>query len=117
MKAAINALPTSRTGKAQNLVKTQTDFRVGPFGAVVLAAQGRKMSLSSYMRRAIYAMAAHDLGLPVSDLISRDPRVARETGFAIDDPDGVKFGPWGISALIETGGDREPGPNPSVRPN
>lgn len=98
--AAINALPERRTSKRPDSVKAQTDFLLAPYGAVVLASQARKMSLAAYVRRATYAMAAHDLGLPLSDLLERDPRVTRETGFAIDDPDGVKFGHWEIERLI-----------------
>lgn len=103
--AAIAALPEARTSDRPEVIKAHTDFLPGAFGIVVEAAKDRKMSLAAYIRRAAYAMACHDLELPLSDAITRDPRVTRETGYPIDDPDGVKFGPWEIDSLKEV--DRE----------
>jgi hypothetical protein len=97
--AAIAALPERRTTDRPGTVKASTDFLPGAYGIVVEAAKGRRMSLAAYLRRAAYAMACHDLDLPLSDALSRDPRVTRESGFAVDDEEGVKFGPWERGSL------------------
>lgn len=103
--AAIAALPARRTSDRPDSVKATTDFLAGAYGIVVEASRIRRMSIAAYIRRAAYAMACFDLGIPLEDALSRDPRVTRETGFAVDDPDGVKFGPWEIDALKGTDDD------------
>lgn len=100
LKAAIDALPARRVSQATDAIKSQTDFIFGAYGIVVEAARGRRLSVAAYIRRAAYAMACHDLGIPLSEALERDPRMARETGFAVADPDGTKFGRWEIAALV-----------------
>jgi hypothetical protein len=98
--AAIAALPASRQDKPQDSVKIWSDFKNGAFGIVVQAAKVRRISLASYMRRATLAMACRDLEIPLSEALIRDPRIARDTGTPIPDPEGVKFGPWEIEKLV-----------------
>ena len=45
-------------------------------------------------------MAAHDLQIPLTHLLERDPRMARDTGFSVPDPDGTRFGFWEIERLV-----------------
>ena len=100
LKAAIAALPKTRGGENTETVGATTDFRVGTFSIVIEAAKARKMSVGGYLRRAAFAMACHDLGLPLSEALSRDPRITRDTGYAALDPEGTKFGPWEIERLV-----------------
>lgn len=65
------------------------------------AAQARRMSTASYFRRAVMAFAAHDAGIPFSEILEIDPRVTRETGFGVTDIDGTGFGPWEILELAQ----------------
>lgn len=99
--ADIEALPRMATygAKAHGGDAYSVDFLPGALGAVQEAARGRRLTTSSYIRRAALAMAARDLDIPLSDLIERDPRMTRETGFAVSDPEGRKFGAWEIVAL------------------
>lgn len=98
--AAINALPARRgTDRPDSIVAT-TDLLPGAYGIVLQAAKERRMSTTAYLRRAALAMACHDLGIPFSDAMDRDPRVTRETGFAVNDPQGTKFGLWEIETLV-----------------
>lgn len=99
--ADIEALPARRSGKREDLIQVQGDFLDSTYGIVAEAARERRMAVASYMRRAAYAMACHDLDLPLSDAFKRDPRVTRETGFGVLDPEGVKFGDWEIESLKE----------------
>lgn len=103
--AAIAALPERRVSERTDAIKSTVDFLSGAYGAVRLAAKIRRLSPAAYMRRAVLAMVAHDLELPLSDLIERDPRMSRESGFAVEDPQGTKFGQWEIERLVgETNG-------------
>ena len=92
--ADVDALPVRRRDRRGVTTDHEVDFLQGPYSAIVRAARARRMSVPAFLRRAAYAVAAADLGIPVHDLIARDPRCARDTGLRIDDPDGVKFGPW-----------------------
>lgn len=56
--------------------------------------------MASYTRRAVMAFAAHDLGVPLSDLVGHDPRMARDTGAPMSDPEGKRFGAWEIESLF-----------------
>jgi hypothetical protein len=94
--ADIDALPTSRRGDRPGVVRQEVDFVLAAYSAVRAAAALRRLSVSAFVRRAAYALAAADLGLPVTDLTKRDPRVARENGFAVDDPDASTFGSWDV---------------------
>ena len=103
LRAAINALPASRrNGRAEAILAT-TDFLPGTMGIVIEAAKGRRLSVAAYLRRAALAMACHDLQIPLSEALTRDPRVTRETGYAVEDPDGVRFGAWEIERLVGEG--------------
>ena len=99
--AAIDGLPTAQQRRRPNVTPVSTDFLPGGLGVIVKAAKARRLSLSAYVRRAAYAMAARDLGLPLVDVLARDPRMSRDTGFSVDDPDGTKFGPWEIEGLVD----------------
>lgn len=74
--------------------------------AVGEAAEKRGMSRTSYMRRAIAAFVAHDLGTTPAKLLEDGPRAA-PSGTTLppkDAPpeDGVTgFGPWKIGSLSE----------------
>lgn len=96
LRAEIAALPAKRGSRGTVVT---TDFLSGAYGRVIAAAKARRMSVPAYIRRATYAMAAHDLGIDVLDLLRDDPRCSRENGVAIPDPEGVKYGPWSISSL------------------
>lgn len=99
LMADIDALPRARRSDRPDSVRIETDFLIDPYSAVREAAAERRLSVPAFVRRAAYAMAAHDLGIPVAHLIARDPRVARENGFGVDDPAGMIFGSWEIAAL------------------
>lgn len=101
--AAVDDLPEVRVNRRPNATAVSTDFLPGAYGAIVKAAGARRLSVASYVRRAALALAAHDLGIPLSDLLERDPRMSRQGGFPVDDPDGSRFGPWVITEL--TGGE------------
>lgn len=93
--AELDAVPTSSDGT----FLTQVDCLSSAHAMVVKAARARRMSTAAYMRRAAYAMAANDLGVPVTAVLERDPRVSRETGVVFQDPKGVRFGSWQILGL------------------
>lgn len=105
--AAIAALPASQGGTRRNAVPVTADFLPGAAGLVQQAAKERRMSTVAYLRRAALAMACHDLEMPLSEALQRDPRVTRDTGYAVLDPEGVKFGRWEIERLV---GDDVDGP-------
>jgi hypothetical protein len=94
--ADIDALPRSRAGMN---VDIRLEIPEGPHSILLAAARARRLSTAAFIKRAAYAMACFDLGFPLSDALTRDPRVSRENGFAVTDPDGVKFGQWEIEAL------------------
>lgn len=100
LRAAIAALPRTRGGENAETISAATDFRVGSFNLVIEAAHLRKLSVGGYLRRAAFAFACHDLGLPLSEALARDPRMTRQTGYAAVDPEGTIFGPWEIERLI-----------------
>lgn len=56
--------------------------------------------MAAYTRRAVMAFAAHDLGVPLSELVGHDPRMSRDTGLSMPDPDGKRFGAWEIESLF-----------------
>lgn len=97
--ADIEALPARRTGKRADIVKVQTDFVDSGHEIIVQAALDRRISIPAYVRRAAYAMACHDLDIPLSTALERDPRMARNTGLSVPDPAGNRFGPWEIESL------------------
>lgn len=100
LRAEIDALPSARRSRRPSATSITTDFLPGAYGAVLEASRVRRMSLQAYLRRAALAFAAHDLGIPVTDLLERDPRVARETGFSVEDEAGTRFGSWEIGSLV-----------------
>lgn len=106
LQADIDALPTVED-KRRRGIPMNTDALPAAHSVVVEAARSRKMSLSAYVRRAAYAMACRDLGLPLAEVLERDPRVSRDTGLALSDPTGTRFGRWEIERLV---GDVEPDP-------
>lgn len=99
LRANVADLPEQRARPRPEAVAMSPDFLPGAYGAIVKAANARKLSPTSYVRRAALALAAFDLDIPLTDLLARDPRMSRQTGFGVDDPDGVKFGPWEIDGL------------------
>lgn len=96
LEADIDALPRARRNARRGAVRADFDIPIAPFSAIRAAANGRRLSTMAYIKRAAYAMAAADLGLSVTDLLALDPRVARENGFAVEDPAGTKFGSWDV---------------------
>lgn len=98
-RADIDALPQSRRPREADLVKASTDFRLGAVSAVQQAAAARGVTLSAFIRRAAYAMAAHDLGIGITELTSRDDRMANASGVSMPDPRGDRFGEWEIERL------------------
>lgn len=98
--AEVNDLPDADNGPGDPVSAGQVDFIPGAYGAVMQAAAARRISVASFTRRAAYAMAAHDLGIPLQDLITRDPRMARNTGFPVPDPHMKRFGLWEIERLV-----------------
>lgn len=111
--AAINGLPASRRGGPSDTVRTVANFTLGAWGMVLEASKARRLSTVAYIRRATLAMAAHDLEVPFAEALALDPRVARESGLSILDPDGVKFGLWEIERLVGEVDDAEAA-DPSV---
>jgi len=107
IKARIAALPTKSGGDPPNTIVATVDMRRSAAGIVIEAAKARRLSLPAYIRRAAYAFACFDLGLPLSDALTRDPRVTRDTGFPVEDVDGALFGPWEIAALVKEAPQRE----------
>lgn len=99
--ADIDALPPRRTGKRPDIVKVQTDFLEEGHQIVLEAAKDRRVSLPAYIRRAAYAMACQDLGIPLQAALDRDPRMARDTGLSVPDPTGERFGQWEIEGLVD----------------
>lgn len=99
LRAAIAALPATPERPERLGSSVQLSRRV--YKTIARAATARRMHLSSYIRRAAYAMAAKDLGIPLSDILALDPYVSRETGHRVSDPKGTKFGPWEIDRLVE----------------
>lgn len=97
--ADVDGLPTRRERKPGEFARASVELRTPAYDYVARAAQARSMSTAAYMRRAALAMAAHDAGIPVTDLFALEPRVTRETGFLVEDPEGTGFGSWQIEAL------------------
>lgn len=99
LRANIADLPVQRSTPRPEAIAIGADFLPGVYGAIVKAANARRLSPTSYVRRAALALAAHDLNIPLTDLLERDPRMSRQSGFGVDDPEGTKFGPWVIDGL------------------
>lgn len=109
MRADIAALPARDIGYDHpDAIAVPVDFLMGPHGMLLGAARRRRVSVVAYVRRATYAMVAKDLGIPLAELTRRDPRMSRETGFGIRDPEATKFPGWEIEALAGDDND-EPG--------
>lgn len=106
MLADVAALP-ARTASYDHpdAIAVPVDFLMGPHGMLLGAARRRRVSVVAYVRRAAYAMVAHDLGIPLTELTLRDPRMSRETGFGVRDPEATKFGEWEIASLVGEGDD------------
>lgn len=64
------------------------------------AANRRRVSAVTYIRRSTYAMVAKDLGIPMRELTILDPRIGRDTGYSTRDPEMLKFPGWEIEALV-----------------
>lgn len=62
------------------------------------AAAQRGVATASYIRRAVLAMVAHDLQMPLEEVLEHDPRVAAmdSIGSGVSEPEGQLFGPWRI---------------------
>lgn len=71
------------------------------------AAQRRGMSLAGYARRALAAMIAHDLGVPLEEVAKHMPRPTEYraeggTGRHVrTEDDGKGFGEWQITGVTE----------------
>jgi hypothetical protein len=100
VKAGIAALPAKSVGDARDVIAVDVDFRRPTYGMVIEAAKARRLSVPAYIRRAVYAFAAHDLEIPLQDALDRDPRVTRDTGYSLQDPTGTLFGHWEIARLV-----------------
>lgn len=99
MKAQINSLPTAASASRPEAVDIRLDVLPGAYGAILQAASARRVTVASFMRRAALAMAAHDLEIPLRELVERDPRMARDINMGVDDPTGRRFGAWEIAEL------------------
>lgn len=99
VRADVAALPERRSTIPRDSAKYDVDVKSGARGLLNRAAAARRLSVSAYLRRAGFAMAAYDLGVPLSDFLTFDPRMARETGLAVADPEGHLFGRWEIESL------------------
>lgn len=110
LRAEIAALPTRRASDPPNAAAVSVDMLLPAYSVVIEAAKARRMSIPAFVRRAAYAMAAHDLDIDLVAVLARDPRLTRDTGFAIVDPDGTKLGVWEIARLFGEEVDREHGP-------
>ena len=95
--ANVEALPESQ---AEGPKTVRANIPFGPLGMVQRAARKRGVAISSYLKRSVYAMAAHDLGLPLSDFLARDSRISKHTNLGFDDPSGTRFGQWEIDRLV-----------------
>lgn len=99
--AEIDALPAARGNRRRDVVVIQTDARGAAHSVVLEAAKRRRLSIAAYVRRAAYAMAAYDLKIPLTEVLEIDSRMTRENGYAVDDPDGDKFGLWEIESIAD----------------
>lgn len=97
--AAIDALPRTSAGPNESIPVTVV-LKKHARSVVLKAASARRLSISAYMRRAAYAMACHDLGLPFAAILEIDPFVSRENGRRMRDAGGTKFGQWEIDRLV-----------------
>lgn len=98
LKAAIDALPKSSSKDSRRLVVDIPEKLYVKLRKVALA---REITPTTYIRRAVYAMMAHDLHIPVARLFRDDPSVKRHTGSVIMDPRGTKYGLWEIDRLVD----------------
>lgn len=98
--AAIGALPATRDNRGRDTVPVSAGMPLPTLSIVRQAARERRLTLSSYVKRAAYAFAAYDLGIPVTEVLGMDPRVTRETGHSLDDADGSRFGAWQVENLL-----------------
>ena len=87
---------------------TRLAFRASARHALLIAraARSREMPVTHYMRRAVAAMVAHDLGMDVADVVREDGAVIsvaehhpRPKGWRIGRDDGTGYGPWTIEGL------------------
>lgn len=101
VKADVESLPTAKARSAGGALQITSDMMPGVHRLLVKAAMDRRLSLSAYVRRATMAMIAQDLGRPLAELVTMDPRMSRETGYPIRDDDGTAFGVWEIAALVQ----------------
>lgn len=99
LMAEVAAIPESGGSKADVVGAVEIDFLMGAYGAVLQAAAARRISVPAFTRRSAYAMAAHDLNIPLADLIAIDARMTRDSGIPFPDPEMRRFGAWEIEAL------------------
>lgn len=99
--ADVDALPERRSTTPKDSTKVTVDFRGGVYGFLLEAARSRRLSVAAYVRRATMAMVAHDIGAGVRALTRLDPRMSRENGFGVSDPEAEIFGPWEIKELSD----------------
>lgn len=107
LRAEIAALPARKTSDPAMSTAISVDMLRPAYAIVIEAAKARRMSVPAYIRRAAYAFAAHDLEIDLLDVLARDPRLTRDSGFPIVDPEGTKLGVWKIAGLTGEGVDGE----------
>lgn len=100
LQAEVEDLPDIGPQRRSDTLGVEVDFIPGAYGTVREAAKIRRVSLAAFVRRSAYAMAAHDLEIPLMDIISRDPRMVRDTGQSMPDPQLRRFGLWEIERLL-----------------
>lgn len=100
VKADVEALPESILRVPAGSVAVNVRLKGDVYALLDQAAKKRALLPSSYARRAVLAMLAHEMGVPLAELTAMEPALARDTGYAISTPDPEAFGPWEIATLV-----------------
>lgn len=100
IRASVDDMPERKT-KAGEGALLSTHTREPLVALVNRAAAAREISVPAYVRRALQAFLALDLGIPYEEVVATDPRVARASGYGIVDETGRIFGPWEIAEFAE----------------
>lgn len=99
IQADLEALPTAKDPVRTDDLTTQVVLRAPIGQKLIEQAEKRGVSRASYVKRAVMAMLALDLGVRLSTLTAVDPKVVRGTGFPIQDERGTAFGPWELEGF------------------
>ena len=106
VQSDVESMPVRRERVPSGKVTLSIPMQAGLAERIEDAAAERGITRASYVKRAVMAMLAHDLGVPLGAIALVDPQIVRDTGFAITDDLGTAFGPWEIAALVgDEGGD------------